>query len=97
MASGITIAHYAAQVIVWVILLDSTTWTISDIITSTVGNTTITRSMASFDGQEVICNGKTQNYYRLVIDFPHVNSTGTALLVSIINNSSGGSCKWGLK
>ena len=97
MTSGITIAHYAAQVIVWVILLDSTTWTNSDVITVTVNNSTTTRLMANFDGQEVSCNGKTQNYYRMVIDFPHINSTGTAILVSIINNSSGGSCKWGLK
>ena len=53
--------------------------------------------MGSFDGTESTCNAKTQNYYRLVFDFPHINSTGVAILVDIINNSSGGSCKWGHK
>lgn len=98
MPSGITIPHYAAQVIVWVILLDSTTWTNADMITITYGNsTTKTQLMGNFDGQDNDCNGKTQNYYRLVFDFSHINSTGTAIFVDIINNSSGGSCKWGLK
>lgn len=38
MASGITIPHYAVQIIVWVILLDSATWTNADIITINNGN-----------------------------------------------------------
>ena len=98
MPAGITIPHYAAQVIVWVVLLDSTTWSNIDVISITDGNsTTKTQLMGNFDGSEAACNAKTQNYFRLVLDFPHINSTGSAILVDIINNSTGGSCKWGLK
>lgn len=48
---GVSIPHYAIQVIVWVLLYDDTKWASTNNINVGFGSSTTTRSMGSFDGQ----------------------------------------------
>lgn len=51
MPSGISLPHFAFQVIVWVFLYDDTTWATSNNIRVSFSSTTVSRMMGSFDGQ----------------------------------------------
>jgi hypothetical protein len=55
MPSGISLPHYAIQVVVWVILYEDITWTGSNKIRMNLGSNAVSISTTSFDGQQSIC------------------------------------------
>jgi hypothetical protein len=96
-SSGISIPHYAIQLVVWVLFYDDSTWTNANNIDLTVGSTIVARNMASFDGQTGHCESVKQTYYNIVADFPHVNSTNTAFSIDLKSDSTISGCNWGFK
>jgi len=69
LSAGITNPFFSIQISVWIILLDSTTWTNSNNIAINFGGTVVSRSMSLPDTQLSVCNGLTQTYYRLTANF----------------------------
>jgi hypothetical protein len=80
------------------LLYDDATWATTNNIDLTLGSTTVSKSMASFDGQMQACgSGQQQTYYKIIADFSHVNQTNSAILINIKNDVTISGCSWGFK
>jgi spore maturation protein SpmB len=54
--------------------------------------------MANFNGQMQACGSGQQTYYKITVDFGHVNATNSAIQIDITNDvTSGVGCTWGFK
>jgi proprotein convertase subtilisin/kexin type 5 len=77
--------------------MESATWTSSNMISISDGNTSSQTGMGSSSGQEAICNNATQTYFRLTWAQPHINKTSTAITLILSSDDTDPSCSWGFK
>lgn len=97
MPSGISIPHYAIQVVVWILFSDDSTWNDANNIGLALGSTIVTRNMATFDDQKKYCGTGKQTYYNIIADYTHINSTNTPFSIGIKSDSTTSGCTWGFK